>query len=78
VQRVCEEQRLNGDKAAPSIDVYEVSNAGHLLMLENWKEFNAGLILAGGGTVEDKSTVPVKATTDTADDSQRVKTGWKR
>jgi cardiolipin-specific phospholipase len=78
VQRVCEEQRLNGDKAAPSIDVYEVSNAGHLLVLENWKEFNAGLILAAGGSVEDKSTVPVKATKDTANDSQRVKTGWKR
>jgi cardiolipin-specific phospholipase len=39
-------QRKNTNLSAPSIDVYQVSNAGHLLMLENSEEFNNGLILA--------------------------------
>lgn len=42
VQETCTEM------GGPQVDVYEVSNAGHLLMLENWKEFNAGMVLAGG------------------------------
>merc|ERR1711971_290958 len=34
---------------APQIQVLEVPNAGHLLMLDNWKYFNAGVILGGLG-----------------------------
>ena len=32
----------------PHIQVFGVRNAGHLLMLENWQEFNAAMILADG------------------------------
>jgi len=32
----------------PNIEVYGVKNAGHLLMLENWQEFNAAMIMALG------------------------------
>jgi hypothetical protein len=32
------------------VDVYELSKAGHLLMLENWQEFCAGVILGAGGS----------------------------
>jgi hypothetical protein len=35
-------------QTAPDVQVYGVSNAGHLLMLENWKEFNAAMIHAAG------------------------------
>jgi cardiolipin-specific phospholipase len=32
----------------PDIEVYGVKNAGHLLMLENWQEFNSAMIMALG------------------------------
>ncbi len=43
-QRKCE-----NESGAPKIEVFMVPKAGHLLMLENWKGTNAGLIQAGGG-----------------------------
>mmetsp|Transcript_7931 Transcript_7931/g.11316 ORF Transcript_7931/g.11316 Transcript_7931/m.11316 type:complete len:449 (+) Transcript_7931:1-1347(+) len=48
VQRICETMPKEG-KHVPNINVYTVRNAGHLLMLENWEEFNSAVILAGGG-----------------------------
>jgi hypothetical protein len=44
-QRIAETSSEKG----PKIEVYMVPKAGHLLMLENWKGTNAGLIQAGGG-----------------------------
>lgn len=38
---------------APEVEVYELSQAGHLLMLENWQEFNAAVILGAGGSQKD-------------------------
>ena len=32
----------------PLVDVYQVSNAGHHPMLDNWQEFNAGVALCAG------------------------------
>jgi cardiolipin-specific phospholipase len=40
------EARTKGAK--PEVAVYSVSDAGHLLMLDNYKEFNAGIIEAAG------------------------------
>lgn len=37
-------RKLN-NLSAPSVDVYQVRDAGHLLMLENSEEFNNGLIM---------------------------------
>ena len=37
-------------RSSPKIDVYEVPNAGHLLMLDNWQAFNAGIVIGGLGT----------------------------
>ena len=34
---------------SPSVEVYQIPNAGHLLMLENWSAFNAGLVMGGLG-----------------------------
>jgi cardiolipin-specific phospholipase len=34
---------------APNASVYEVPNAGHLLMLDNWAAVNAGIIIGGLG-----------------------------
>ena len=48
VQKICEENAAAGIES-PNIVVYEVNNAGHLLMLENWHEFNTCMIMAGGG-----------------------------
>jgi len=50
VQKICEENAAAGIES-PNIVVYEVNNAGHLLMLENWHEFNTCMIMAGGGKV---------------------------
>jgi len=36
----------------PSVDVYQVSNAGHHPMLDNWQEFNAGVAMCAGVDVE--------------------------
>lgn len=49
VQKRCEELRNNGKEETPKILVCGVKNAGHLLMLENWEEFNSAVVLAGGG-----------------------------
>jgi len=40
------------DEEAPDVSVYQISKAGHLLMLENWKEFNAAVILGAGGSLD--------------------------
>lgn len=34
---------------APHVIVYGVKDAGHLLMMDNWEEFNSAVIIAGGG-----------------------------
>jgi len=41
----------NGEitSAPPRVFVHGVNNAGHLLMLDNYQEFNAALIIAAGG-----------------------------
>jgi cardiolipin-specific phospholipase len=46
------------DSPSPNIDVYEVSNAGHLLMLDNSEEFNAGVVIGGLGLGALPSNVP--------------------
>lgn len=51
VQKKCQDL-VARNEAAPDVSVYQVSNAGHLLMLENWKEFNAGVILGAGGSLD--------------------------
>lgn len=43
----CKEMQKAG-KETPDIHVYGVRDAGHLLMLENWQEFNSAMILAAG------------------------------
>ncbi|CAB9524549.1 acylglycerol-3-phosphate O-acyltransferase [Seminavis robusta] len=53
VQAKC---RRNNATTSPDITVYSVRNAGHLLMLENWQELNAGVILGAGGS---KNHLPV-------------------
>jgi cardiolipin-specific phospholipase len=58
VQRMCE----SSSKASPAIDVYQIKNAGHLLMLDNWEEFNSAVILSGGGRVSAKAPMPSKLT----------------
>ena len=60
VQRLCHHKRLEmmkestgGENQAismpPRVHVHGVRNAGHLLMLDNHDEFNAAVIIAGGG-----------------------------
>ena len=52
VESICRERKLN-NLSTPSVDVYQVRQAGHLLMLENSDEFNNGLIMAS--LLNDKS-----------------------
>lgn len=47
-QAACEDQLRMGF-SAPKVQVYGVRDAGHLLMLDNWEEFNAAVILGSGG-----------------------------
>jgi cardiolipin-specific phospholipase len=63
VQSICKEKQSNGT-AAPNVDVFRVPNAGHLLMLENYKAFNAGVMVAAGRdpyTIPDTSDLPLLA-----------------
>lgn len=57
VQKLCEEK---GSGEAPTVDVYQISDAGHLLMLDNWQEFNIGMALAVGLQPRDNDTRPVR------------------
>merc|ERR1711933_451463 len=45
VQSICKQIIQNGG-IAPFVTVQSVSNAGHLLMLENWKGFNKAIFNA--------------------------------
>ena len=45
----------NNDSPPQTVHVHGVKDAGHLLMLENYQEFNAALIIAAGG---EKSLSP--------------------
>jgi cardiolipin-specific phospholipase len=54
-KKFCEQM----DSPTPKIDVYEVSNAGHLLMLDNHEEFNAGVVIGGLGLEALPRNVPV-------------------
>jgi hypothetical protein len=49
------------DRASPlpTIEVYGVKNAGHLLMLENWQEFNSAMVMALGRKHALPSQAPV-------------------
>jgi len=49
VQQKCEELRREGKEDVPNILVRGVKKAGHLVMLDNWEEFNSAMILSGGG-----------------------------
>jgi cardiolipin-specific phospholipase len=45
----CQERRAQRGKFSPSVDVFRVRDAGHLLMLDNWEEVNAGIIASVKG-----------------------------
>lgn len=47
VHHICEEMKLNRMEA-PDVEVHGVSSAGHLLMLDNWEEFNSAVLMAAG------------------------------
>jgi cardiolipin-specific phospholipase len=58
VQLATEEMQGRGERA-PTVEVYRVNQAGHLLMLDNWQEFNNGLVLSAGGHGSlDKENTP--------------------
>jgi pimeloyl-ACP methyl ester carboxylesterase len=46
----------------PMIQVHSVHRAGHLLMLDNWEEMNAGIIQAAGGTLPRGTPLPTLLT----------------
>lgn len=49
VERICKEMKMNGQTDAPNVQVHGVQQAGHMLHLDNWEEFNSAVIMAGGG-----------------------------
>jgi len=57
VQKLCEAITRDGGEA-PSVEVHEVDKAGHLLMLENWYEFNSAMVLSGGGKIHPNAPRP--------------------
>lgn len=62
VQAICKEERLKGNSNVPDINVYQVPNAGHLLMLENPSAFNTALMIAAGRdakTIQNASDLPI-------------------
>jgi cardiolipin-specific phospholipase len=61
------------------VAVYRVSNAGHLLMLENWQEFNNGLIHATGRKVDGIGSLPERVTPADAHfrDAARIMSAWR-
>ena len=55
---------LKSAASAPKVEVYRVNQAGHLLMLDNWREFNQGVIVGAGGQPTDPAYVPTKLDVD--------------
>jgi len=49
-----------GAAQGPAVEVYQIRDAGHLLMLDNWEEFNAALVLACGGKLEKDAPEPIR------------------
>lgn len=65
VQRLCfnkrtewEKQKNNNESPPPKVFLHGVRNAGHLLMLDNYEEFNSALIIAAGGEDRLPSNFP--------------------
>jgi len=69
VKRICVEQKKveslknkteNGKSCEliPDINVHIIKDAGHLLMLENWEEFNSSVIIAGMGVDSISPNMP--------------------
>jgi cardiolipin-specific phospholipase len=59
VERACQQSPTT----SPKVEVYEVQNAGHLLMLDNWAAFNSGVVIGGLGRhalSKDSSPMPRK------------------
>lgn len=59
VKHQCQQQKASGRQNVPDVRVFIVRNAGHLLMLENWEEFNSAVILAA--TDEHVQKLPYSA-----------------
>jgi cardiolipin-specific phospholipase len=47
-KELCDKMKRDGNENVPNVNVLGVSSAGHLLMLENWKEFNNAMFVAAG------------------------------
>lgn len=47
-KELCDMRRIEGNDGVPEVQVYGVRDAGHLLMLENWKEFNNAVVMSAG------------------------------
>jgi hypothetical protein len=50
------------------VDVYQVPKAGHLLMLENWKDFETAFCMAAGGGDPEHDGGPMKVQPATSSD----------
>ncbi|CAJ1965451.1 unnamed protein product [Cylindrotheca closterium] len=46
---VYEQCKLQGNENGPDIEVYQLQDAGHLLMVDNWRGMNAGVVAMCGG-----------------------------
>merc|ERR1712151_465288 len=66
VQAICREEANRGNTSVPEVNVYQEKDAGHLLMLENTKGFNAALVVSAGfdpSLIEDAHDLPIVART---------------
>ena len=71
-QILCEQSSA---ERAPTVNVFVVRDAGHLLMLQNWNGFNAAVIHAAGGTVpEDQLPIHVTPSDDLISDHHSAST----
>ena len=55
------EYKEEEEERSPDINVHIIRNSGHLIMLENWEEFNSSVIMAGKGeqVVSPKMPQPI-------------------
>jgi cardiolipin-specific phospholipase len=57
-QKLSWEKKARGEEA-PDVEVIGVRNAGHLLMLDNYEEFNSAVILSAGGKLRHGAPRPL-------------------
>ena len=64
VVELCNSMKENGVKVTPNVNVNIVKNVGHLLMLENWEEFNNAVMQSATNVQQSQQSSSLSSSID--------------